>query len=342
MNMESLEVQNIFEAYAEIKDDFNFELLTSGHINKTIKVYNQGQNYVLQQMNISIFNRPNSIMQNILTVNNYLKTTQYPHTILEAFPFKNKEYLLNHQWRILNFVEESVTFEKVQSKDQAFAAAQFLSEFHSYLQGLDITKIKPGLNGFLDFENRYNQFKKALSQASGERCKIASNEIDWIKKHSFLLEKWLVVAKKMPNRIIHADPKISNFLFHHHQSDRINALIDWDTIMTGPILYDFGDMIRSYTNLKDEDDPEEDQVFCFENYVAIQNGFLSHLQNILSPLEVKNMNSAALLVVYIQAIRFLTDYLNGDVYYRTSYSEQNLNRTKNQIHLLNEMLDKIS
>lgn len=340
--MDNLEVQKIFEAYADINADFNYELLTSGHINQTIKVHNQGKHFILQQINTSVFTHPDSIMQNILLVNKHLKKVHYPHAILEAFPFKNGEYLWEGQWRILNFITESQTFEKALSKEQAFAAAQFLSEFHFYLQNLNATKIKPGLDEFLNFGKRYEQFQKALNQSSEERLQIASDEIKWVNEHLFLLENWLLVADKMPIRIIHADPKISNFLFHNHKSDQINALIDWDTIMTGPVLYDFGDMIRSYTNLKEEDDPKVGKVFSYENYLAIQKGFLSHLQDVLKPLELKHMNTAALVVVYVQTIRFLTDYLNDDLYYHISYAEQNLNRTKNQIHLLNEMMNKIS
>jgi hypothetical protein len=108
--------------------------------------------------------------------------------------------------------------------------------------------------------------------------------------------------------------------------------------MQGTILYDYGDMIRSYTNTKPEDDPNPEGVFNADLYRALTDGFLSETRSFLTKVELENLPYAPQVIIYIQALRFLTDYLNGDVYYQCSYPEQNLNRTKNQINLLKNIL----
>ena len=143
-------------------------------------------------------------------------------------------------------------------------------------------------------------------------------------------------SNSLPIRVIHADPKISNIRFD--KENKAIAVIDLDTMMNGTILYDFGDMIRSYTNNAEEDNGWVKDHFNAENYVAVKEGFLFYLKDTLTPIELENLDYAAQLIIYIQAIRFLTDFLNDDIYYSTKYKLQNLDRTKNQINLLKGLL----
>lgn len=332
------DIKEVFEHFTQPAEDFSVEVIASGHINRTYLISNQGQRYILQRLNTEVFKNLTVISENIRLVSEHLKTQGYPHKLLSPLPFSDGKYLYKSQWRIFEFIEDSQTFEKVSNSEQCFAAARFLGEFHSYLDGLDCTQIKDSIPGFLDFEKRMLDFRTALESATPERLKKAEPEIDFLREHESVPAAWKELSPLLPKRIIHADPKISNFLFDATSSREILALIDWDTLMCGTLLYDFGDMARSYTNLREEDDPQKGNNFSTENYKALKKGFLFHLEEILTSEEKENLDLAAKTVIYIQAVRFLTDYLNGDLYYRIKYPDQNLNRTKNQINLLSELI----
>ncbi len=333
-------IKSVFEKFEAISDDFELKILVSGHINKTYQIRNKQKEFILQQVNTSVFKHLKIINRNILKISEHLKKKKYPHLLPELLPFQNGDYLVENQWRLFAFIPNSQTFEKVNSAKQAFEAAKFLSEFHLYLNDLNPDEIQDSILGFLDFNLRVNQFEDALNLASTERLEESEKEIQFIKNHRFLLNEWHELVSKIPLKILHADPKISNFLFSKTNENKIMALVDWDTFMKGNRLYDFGDMVRSYTNLRKEDDPETGNNFSYENYEALKNGFLFCLENELTNEEKLRLELSGKIVIYIQAMRFLTDYLNQDVYYTIRYPEQNLNRTKNQVNLLKEFVKK--
>lgn len=335
-------VKNVLSAtYKQVSADFKVQQLTSGHINQTYLISNAGEQFVLQELNTQVFKNLEGVTQNILKVSAHLLQNDYPNKVLNLVPFKDSGYLFQDKWRMMEFIEESQTFLKVQSSEQAYAAARFLSSFHAHLLSLDIEGIENSIPGFLDFKSRLVQYQQAIELADKARLDNAVTAIDFLNTHQDILTSWLVLLPQIPVRVIHADPKISNFLFSKEDPNSILALIDWDTLMHGSILYDFGDMVRSYTNLKEEDDPEVGGNFSLENYKAIEEGFLLSLKDKLSEKEIENLDLGAKVVIYVQAMRFLTDYLNGDVYYATKYSEHNLDRAKSQINLLTELMQEI-
>lgn len=324
-------------ASREIHPDFAIKKLTSGHINQTYLVSNNGEQLILQKLNTEVFKNLEGITKNILAVCNHLKQKDYPNKVLQSVVFNNGGYLYDDQWRIFEFIDNTQTFLKVQSAKQAYEAAKFLGSFHAHLSDMTLDKIEDSIEGFLDFDMRLNQYKESLLNATADRLKKAGEDIAFLKENQSILTDWLVLLPQIPTRIIHADPKISNFLFNKKDANKIVALIDWDTLLHGSILYDFGDMVRSYTNLKEEDDSEIGDNFSLENYRALEEGFLFHLKDKLTHKEIENLDLGAKAVIYVQATRFLTDYLNGDVYYTTQHPKQNLDRTRSQINLLREL-----
>lgn len=334
-------IKNIFRKFDNPAPDFEVEILTSGHINRTYLILNHGKKYIGQRINTQIFKQPEILAQNILNISNHLKLKNYPHQFLKPVLFSDGNFIYDSKWRIFEFIEDSQSFVKAKSENQVFEAAGFLSEFYSYLNDLEMTKICDSIPGFLDFNMRYRQFETALKNTDRSRIENSKSEVEFIISNQNFLNKWNKISTEIPARIIHADPKISNFLFDKNSDEKIIALIDWDTFMKGPVLYDFGDMARSYTNLTDEDDAESKHIFNPNYYNALKNGFLSHLKKQLTKTEIENLDLAAKVVIYIQSVRFLTDYLNEDIYYQISYPEQNLNRAKNQIRLLKELIEII-
>lgn len=330
--------KEIFKNFETIQSDFDCNCLESGHINETYLIRNNAKKYILQKINSSIFLNLDAIHHNIDQISKHLKSKNYRQVILELLPFSNGKYTWENEWRLMRYIDNSIGFEKVISVEQCYEAAKFLGEFHLNLLDIDSTKMESPLPNFLNYEDRWQQFLMSVDFASKDRLAQALPEIEYVFENRNILDEWINLQPKMPKRIIHGDPKISNFLFDQTNSLKIIALIDWDTIMPGTILYDFADMVRSYSNLKEEDDPSIGKNFSQENYQALENGFLFHLKNELESIEIENMALAAKSIVYIQALRFLTDFLNNDVYYKINYPIQNLNRAKNQINLLKELI----
>ncbi len=309
--------------------------IQNGLINNTFLLETAKGKFILQQINTLIFKNPNAIQNNHLKINDVLEQSDYSKNTVKVIPTLSNDLLFekdNEAWRMLDFLENSVTFLKPSSTEIAFEATKCLSEFYKIINQESII-LEETLPDFINFEKRVIDFKTALIQET-ERKKTAEKEINFILEHLSLPEKWIALEnqRSLPNRVIHADPKISNVLFD--KENKAIAVIDLDTMMNGTILYDFGDMIRSYTNNSDEDEGAVSDNFDAENYVAVKDGFLFYLKETLTRIELENLDYAAQLIIYIQAVRFLTDFLNHDIYYSVKYDLQNLDRTKNQINLL--------
>ena len=309
--------------------------IENGLINHTYLVETESGKFILQQVNTLIFKNPKAIQNNHLKINEILDRSGYSKKTVKIIPTLSNHLLFeknNEAWRMLEFLENSVTFLKPSSTEIAFEATKCLSEFYKIINQETII-LEETFPDFINFEKRIIDFKRALIQKT-ERKEKAEKDINFILEHLSLPDKWIELQnqKSLPNRVIHADPKISNILFD--KENKAIAVIDLDTMMNGTILYDFGDMIRSYTNNSDEDEGSVSDNFNAENYVAVKDGFLFYLKDTLTPIELENLDYAAQLIIYIQAVRFLTDFLNHDIYYSVKYDLQNLDRTKNQINLL--------
>lgn len=322
--------------------------IEDGYINKTyhIKVKNTDTSvdqFVLQRINNFVFKNPETIMKTMVTIADHLKQKNYPKGIL--FPIINhqKEYVSydseNYPWRLIPFIPNSKTLSLIQNPLQAFLAAQTFSEFYAYTWDLAPSSIEPSIPNFLDFQKRIDDYQTALQNTTIERREKATKEIHFINEYIQLPNSFISLLKEgiLPTRIIHADPKLSNILFDTLEMQTL-SVIDLDTIMPGSILYDYGDMIRSYTNNHKEDDTNATNIFNRSIFDAVTQGFLYHIKDKLTTIELENLTYAAQVIIYIQALRFLTDFLNNDVYYSIQYPDQNLNRTINQIHLLQELL----
>lgn len=335
-------MDDILSYYFERPDYCGVQPIYNGLINSTYKV-NLGVNqFILQEINTSIFKTPEVIISNTLQIGNYLKNNNYPKSVIEIVPNLNGNYMtfLNGStWRLTRYIPETICLDKVESKSQAFEAAKSISEFHSYLIDFPMFNIKESIEGFLDYQKRIEDYQIALKNAVSNRLENAKEQIEIIKDNLNLIEEYLAI--NFPTRIVHADAKISNFLFDENNPNQVKAIIDWDTILPGNILCDFGDMVRTYSNLKAEDDPNPMDNFSSENYEALKEGFLFHLKDHLSIEEMNAMDLTALVVILIQAIRFLTDYLNGNIYYQTNYENHNLDRTINQLNLLKAIKEEI-
>ncbi|MDN3692188.1 aminoglycoside phosphotransferase family protein [Chryseobacterium tructae] len=321
-------------------DHYSLSPITDGLINTTylLEDLDQQKKFILQKINHHVFRQPEVIVNNHLMVNELLISNNYHFQIIEPIPSLANKLLVKDEngepWRMLSFVENSVTFLTAPSLQTAFEAAKTFSYFLSIVNTEKLPAIEDTLPNFLNFEKRIADYKKALKNAVPHLKENAKAEIEITNQLISLPDQWIEMEKtnQIPKRLIHADVKISNILFdkNHHPL----AVIDLDTMMISTILYDFGTMIQSYTNTTHEDDGSAENNFNPEMYKVVKEGFLFYLKEKLTPEESDHLDYAAQVAIYIQEVRFLTDYLNGSTYYSIQYPEHNLDRTRNQLELL--------
>jgi len=227
----------------------------------------------------------------------------------------------------------------VTDPDQAYRAAFMFGEFTKSLQHFPANELIEVLPGFHNLHYRYKEFQNAILN-NMELAPSVNKEIKSIDNHYLIFQEAEAAVKSMPVRVIHNDPKINNILFDSN-SWKAKAVIDLDTVGMGYIINDFGDMVRSFTSAATEDEKDmklvEVRVNIFE---ALCEGYLSSLREIITIDEKKHFFLGVKSLIYEQGLRFLTDYLSGNCYYKVDYSNQNLYRARNQFKLLQSILKK--
>ena len=325
------------------KENTEISVVESGLINNTFKLKILNQTYIMQRINRNVFKNPKIIHVNYSKVYKHLVESKYPRNKLEFIKSINGDELVifeNEPWRISRCIEGE-TSHVCNSLEMAFNAAEALAEFHFHLQDLDMNTIITPIPGFCDFKFRLEEFKKATIFGNQSRRLIGDKLIQELKANLHLIQSYIELVKHIPKRVIHGDPKLSNFLFDK-TNENVISLIDIDTIMPGTILYDFGDMVRSFSNTLKEDDSMGIECFNKDIYEALFNGYNKIAKEFVTDQESKNMPLAAMCLALVQSIRFLTDYLNDDAYYQVSYENQNFDRASNQFSFFKEIKDYLT
>ena len=246
-------------------------------------------------------------------------------------------------WNLMYDIDKSVTFETVDNEEIAYEGGRLIGQFLTLTSDFDASKLIEVIPKFHDMSFRYQQFEDALDGASKERLEEANSYIEKVahlKEEMHILQK-LKESGEIKLRVTHNDTKISNVLFN--KKNKGLCVIDTDTVMPGIVHYDFGDAIRTICNSAAEDETNLDLVtFNTDYYKAYTKGFLKKMKSSLSPLELKYLPLGAKTMIFIMALRFLTDFLNGDVYYKIKYPAHNIDRAKNQFKLLDSLNDQIN
>ncbi len=328
----------------------------SGHINETylitINREEQVDKYILRKINQNVFKNPQTLVNNTTRITDHLrKKSSSPQTnreVLRLIRTNNNRFFhvdkTGEYWCLLIFICEAYTLDSVETTQQAYNAAKAFGNFTFQISDLDISTIYDTIPDFHNLENRLVQFDLAKEKDEFNRLQYLKHEITSIDKNRHLSIKLanLFDEQQLPIRIIHNDTKISNVMFDRETEESL-AVIDLDTVMRGSILYDFGDMVRSYTNSSSEDSSDITSVkMRIDIFEAIVKGYLSVTKNMLSTLEIDNLVLGAEAIVFEQAVRFLSDYLVNDLYYPIKYADHNLIRAKNQFALLNSIQNQKS
>lgn len=312
--------------------------VNSGLINSTYKVEFKKSVFILQKVNQFVFKDPILIQENYKEVLKQLAVSSYSKQQLEFLENNSNLELVhynNSSWRMSKFINGK-TYDVCKSLEMANSAAKSLAEFHVSLIGLDYNLINEPIKDFCNFNNRIQQYRKSTVHGDSFRLKNSQDLIGEIESNLKYIHDYIEMEKDIKKRIIHGDPKVSNFLFDA-QTHKVISIIDIDTIMPGSILFDFGDMVRSFANRSHEDSQIKERIFNPDIYNALKEGYLSEANEFLSPIEKESLDLSALTVALIQCIRFLTDYYNLDVYYHVNEPEHNLKRAINQFSFFKEL-----
>lgn len=340
-------LKEIVAAFLPDEEIDSYQELTSGHINDTFLITTSRQEqFIFQKINKGVFHDVPGLIMNKVKISRHLhhklsnfsqkKRQRRVLTFLQTFKGDNFYVDGNGDfWNATIFIDQSQTFETVTDPKVAYEGGKLFGDFIHLTQDFDPADLVETIPRFHDMTYRFGQFEEALRNASDERRHTAKFLIDRSKdlRKEMLILQGLKDQGKIRLRVTHNDTKISNALFDL-KGKRL-CVIDTDTIMPGIIHYDFGDAIRTICNTAAEDEKNLEKVqFNKEFYQAYSLGFLEKVGDSVSDLEKKYFPLAAKTMIFIMALRFLTDYLNNDIYYKTKFPDHNLVRSANQFKLI--------
>lgn len=318
-----------------------FEVLTDGLIHKTYKVTANNRSAILQQVNTNVFKDLDAVTGNYQLIYKHLERSgklRIPgmlKTVDQQLTWVDKE---NSCWRAFEFMANTYTETLPASPERIFSAAKCYGEFTAALNELDAQHLKPTIPGFHDLANRYHQLQAAVLHASHERLNKSRLLLEKIEQRNVLVDFYSGL-KSNPDfrlRAMHHDTKLSNILFDKASGQAV-CPIDLDTVMPGYFFSDVGDMIRSMVSSQDENSPADSVSVNSEIYRAIISGYEAGIGSTFTSAEQENIHRSGMMMLYMQAIRFLADYLSNDVYYKINYPEQNFERALNQLTLLEKL-----
>jgi len=336
---------SIVQQYGLSENECTIRPFGNGLINHTWIVDCRGEKFIFQQINDTVFTSPEMIAENLYQLKVYFKAHFPDYLFVSPVATLNSQELITipgqGYFRLFKFVSGSVTFDTVDNAAIAFEAARQFGKFTKLLSAFDTNQLNSTLPDFHNLTLRYTQFEQALEQGNSNRIAACQDSIDYIKAQKNIVEIFneLKTNTHFIKRVTHHDTKISNVLFD--KNGKGLCVIDLDTVMPGYFISDVGDMLRTYLSPVSEEEKDFSRIHIREEYFhAIVDGYLSEMKDELTPEEKKYFVYAGKFMIYMQAIRFLTDYINDDIYYGSKYEGHNLIRCNNQLELLKQLINK--
>ena len=344
------EIVTAFEAFERGGSIVSVNQITAGLINATYLIEtDKNEKYILQKINTFVFRNPDELMANIVGVTKYLTDKikeaggDYKRENLNFLPCSSGKYYFrdknNDAWRMYIYVDDALTYNIPKDSNTFRNAGRSFGRFMKLLDGYPAETLFETIRNFHYTPARYENFLKAVEADVKGRKAECTEEINFVNARKTDTHKLtdLIAEGVLPLRVTHNDTKINNVLFDIN-TDKGICVIDLDTIMPGLSLYDFGDSIRSGANKAAEDEPDLSKVGIDLNlFELFADGFLSETAESLNDAEIENLAFGAKLMTFECGMRFLTDYLEGDVYFRTTYAEHNIVRARNQFKLVADM-----
>ncbi len=325
-----------------------------GHINSTYFVdLEDGDKYVLQNINTGIFKDPDILMNNIVGVTSHIRkklesegkdpfrgTLKFFCSVDGLYYYKDED---GRCWRLYKYVDNVDCYQSADSTELLERVGNAFGHFQMQLADYDAGKLRETIPNFHNTSSRLNDFKIALEKDAAGRAAAIADDVAFVLDHSevcsYIMDR--IADGTLPLRVTHNDTKLNNILMDHETGEPI-CIIDLDTIMPGSVLFDFGDAIRFGASSAAEDETDLSKVYMREDaFDAFAKGFVTGLEGSLSDDEIMELPMGALIITLETGIRFLTDYLNGDTYFRIHYPQHNLDRARNQFALVRDMEKKM-
>lgn len=342
------EISRKFQIYGEI---LHAETLKIGHINETYTAtYDQGGTrvrYIHQKLNKNVFRNPGAVMKNVMRVTTHLRKKLEASNVrdltrrsLVVIPTRDGQSFFQNGdsevWRTFVFVEGVETYEAVQSPEQAYQAGRAFGTFQHLLVDLPGERLFETIPDFHNTRKRFLALQQALQKDHYNRAKDAKPEIEFALKHEPLVDVILqaMAKRRIPERITHNDTKFNNVMLDVVTGEAM-CIVDLDTVMPGCALYDFGDMVRTTTSPTLEDEPDLSKVkMQMPMFKKLAEGYLSAAGQFLTKNEKAHIAFSGKLITFEIGLRFLTDYLSGDTYFRIHRPAHNLDRCRTQFKLV--------
>jgi Ser/Thr protein kinase RdoA (MazF antagonist) len=336
-------MNNILQQYGSHYQNASLEVISGGLINQTWKVTAKGESFVLQRINDTIFKEPGKIATNVRLLADHLASIGSDYLLVSAIRTESGEELAYETgkgyFRLTPFVKNSKTIQVVETPEQAYEAALQFGKFSSTFSDFDAKQLHFTIPNFHDLAYRYKQFENALLTGNPQRVSACSNEIDQIRSYAHLVDEYNRTLRNpvFKLRVTHHDTKISNVLFD--LNNKGVCVIDLDTVMPGYFFSDVGDMMRTYLSPTNEEETDFSKIEVRPMfYHAIVQGYSVGMKGALSIEEQNSFFLAGQFLIYMQALRFLADYFNNDVYYGAQFEGQNLIRAQNQLSLFSAFI----
>jgi len=337
------ELNQLITNFRVAEKNYTFKPLTDGFINDTFLVLDEiTPLYILQRINHNVFTNVSGLMNNVRNAFDHLKDSDYRAiTLVESQA--GESYYSNQKgptafWRMMTYIDGSTAHNTTEDPEVAFEAGKIIAKFNILLQQANVADYVDTIPKFHDLDLRKDQFKAAVQTTDAKKMDSAKDAVQFAHK---VLEKLAAVElSDLPVRVCHNDTKLNNILFSQ-ETNKALCLIDLDTLMRGYFLYDFGDAVRTIVNTAPEDEQDHDKITFEKNlFEAFVDGLVAN-GSFLSKKEIDTLPWGAILMPFLHGIRALTDYLNGNIYYKVAYENQNLDRCLSLFNFTQKALDNL-
>ncbi len=327
--------------------DYNMNLFGNGHINDTYRI--EPNKYILQKINTSIFSDVDKLMDNIVLVTEFLKEKIIAEggdpereTLTVFKTVDGKNYYKDEDgncYRVYKYISNSFALDIAENPEQLYVAAKAFAKFQKRLSDFPAEKLYETIKDFHNTPKRFSNLEKAIKEDKMKRAESVKDEIEFALSQ----KEWIssvvdgIADGSIPLRVTHNDTKINNILFDEDTKDAV-CVIDLDTVMPGSLLYDFGDALRLGASTGAEDETDLSLVnFDIKAFEAFSKGFMEEMKDSLTKREIELLPLSVKLMTFECGIRFLTDYLEGDTYFKIHRPNHNLDRARTQFKLVSDM-----
>jgi Ser/Thr protein kinase RdoA (MazF antagonist) len=324
----------------------------SGHINDSYFLKNSfsyESDYLLQRINHHVFPNVPALMDNMLLVTEHLEKKirmsgkgDPSKEVMTLIPTDTGNYYYQNSegsyWRMFVFLNDTRSYDQVRTEKQAYEGGRAFGKFQSMLSDIPPGKLFPVIPDFHNVQYRLAQLEEAIAQNAKGRLKEVAPELELVRHYETSMQYFQQpeIQAELPIRVTHNDTKFNNVLLD--QNDEAQCVIDLETVMDGYVAYDFGDAIRTIINTAAEDEADRSKIqLNIPLFRAYTQGYLEAARSFLTEAEIRSLMHGVLLLPYMQSVRFLTDYLNGDTYYKTQFEGHNLQRARAQFQLVTRL-----